>query len=129
MENDIESDDENLDFSEIFGAFRAESIEYGKEPVFKIVAVDREHAQPCRCCGEQPALHIADFKDKKRYPDNVYICCSHCSEGDGTWYPDRESALNAWNEQNFGALPRTNRDEEDIFDFTKRIMKNFKMVD
>lgn len=117
--------DEGLEFDALFGLFHAASEEQDKEPMFKIVVVGEEYAQPCRCCGEQPSLHIANFKDKEKHPSNVYVCCSHCSSCDGKWYPSRESALEEWNRRNMGSAPR-DRTKEDIYDFVKKVMENVK---
>lgn len=127
-EKKIEDSDDNLEFDTLFGAFHAESVEQDKEPMFKIAVIGEEYAQPCRCCGEQPSIHIANFKNKEKYPSNIYICCSHCSSCDGKWYPDRETALAEWNRRNLGSGTR-DRSKEDMFDFVNNIMKNFKIPD
>lgn len=119
---------DNAGFDAVFGEFRAESVEYDKEPMFDISVIGEEYAQPCRCCGEQPAVHVANFSDKENHPSNVYICCSHCSECDGKWYPDRESALAEWNNRNIGSKPR-DKSKEDVYDFIGKIMENFKILD
>lgn len=120
--------DEGIEFDTLFGMFHSASVEQDKKPMFKIVVIGEEYAQPCRCCGEQPALHIANFKEKENYPSNVYVCCSHCSSCDGNWYPDRETALAEWNNRNFGSKPR-DKSKEDMYDFVNKIMKNFKIPD
>lgn len=122
--NDIEKED-NLNFDDIFGAFQAASAQEDDKPMSKIAVIEEKYAQPCFRCGEQPAVHTVNFKDKNAHPKNVYICCSHCSSCDGEWYMDKETALAAWNERNLGAAPR-NRNIEDIYDFTARIMENVK---
>ena len=119
---------EGLEFDTLFGTFHAESIKQDEEPIFKIVTVGEDYAQRCHNCGEQPAFHIANFKDKEKHPDNVYICCSHCSNCDGNWYPDRESALAEWNRRNLGSKPR-DKSKKDIYDFVAEIMKDFKIRD
>ena len=124
----IEEFDEDIDFSTLFGTFHAASVEQDNEPMFKIVGIGEEYAQPCHRCGEQPAFHIANFSDKEKYPSNVYICCSHCSACDGKWYPNKETALAEWNRRNFGSKPR-DKSKEDMFDFVNRIMKNVKIKD
>lgn len=120
--------DEGLEFDSLFGTFHASSVEQDKEPMFKIVVVGEEYAQPCRSCGDQPALHIANFKDKQKYPSSVYICCSHCSECDGKWYADNASALAEWNRRNLGSKPR-DKSVKDDYDFIKEIMSDSKILD
>lgn len=120
--------DEGLEFDSLFGTFHASSLEQDKEPMFKIVPIGEEYAQPCHNCGDQPALHIANFKNKEKYPSSVYICCSHCSECDGKWYADRESALAEWNRRNMGSKPR-DKSVKDGYDFIKEIMSDSKISD
>lgn len=117
-------DNNEARFDEVFGAFQADSVDYDREPLAKIEQISADYAQPCRDCGDLPAFHIANFKDKAAHPNNVYICCSHCSHCDGKWYPDKETALKAWNEENMGSKPR-DRSKKDHYDFVNEVMKDF----
>ena len=112
----------------ILGYFQSESKAEEKKPLAKIVEVGDDRAQYCSHCGGLPSLHIANFKDKDAHPDNVYICCSHCGECDGKWYPDEQSALDAWNEANLGSLPRNPKDK-DMYDIIKEMVENMKLPD
>jgi len=120
--------DESIEFNNLFGTFHAASVEQYNEPMFKIVVIGEGYAQPCHCCGDQPALHIANFKDKEKHPSNIYICCSHCSDCDGNWYTDKETALAEWNRRNFGSKPR-DKSKDDMYDFINKIMDDFKITD
>ena len=117
--------DEGLEFDNLFGTFHASSVEEDKEPIFKLVQITEEYAQPCRCCGAQPTIHVANFSDKEGHPNNIYISCSHCSECDGKWYPDRETALAEWNRLHMGSVPRK-PDAKDMYDFVGKIMETVK---
>lgn len=112
----------------IIGYYQSESKAEEKKPLAKIVDVGDDKAQYCRYCGGLPSLHIANFKDKDAHPNNVYVCCSHCGECDGKWYPDEQSALEAWNELNLGSLPR-NQKERDIYDDAVEAVKNIRLPD
>ena len=121
---DVVSGDD-LEFDTLFGSFRSPTVE-DEEPMFKIETIGEEYAEPCRECGDQPSVHVANFSDKMKYRDNVYICCSHCSACDGKWYPDKKSAIDEWNRRNAGSAPR-DRSKKDGYDFIKEIMDDVKV--
>ena len=120
--------DEGLEFDNMFGTFQAESVDDESRPLFKTVLIGEEFAQPCHCCGSQPKLHIADFRNPEEHPGKVYVCCSHCLSCDGKWYASREEALEQWNFLNMGSMPRdpSVKDERDLVD---DIMDDFRIPD
>lgn len=119
---------ENFEFDEVFGEFRPESAKNEKEPMFKIVQTDETIAQPCGVCGRYPRLHYANFKDKEKYPNPVYIDCPGCHCCDGEWYADKDAALAVWNEKNIGAKPH-DPNVKDNYDFCNELCSNIKIPD
>lgn len=122
------NDWEGLMFDDLVGTYQAPAADVDSQPISRVVVVDAEYAEPCHECGDQPALHIMNFKNKAANPNNVYICCSHCSACDGEFYESREVALAEWNRQNAGSK-RRDRSVKDDYDFIKEIMDDMKIPD
>jgi hypothetical protein len=126
-EIDIKSEVNDVgEFSDIFGNFIPEAIDEDKSPIANVERLTPREAQPCRDCGDQPAVHLVNFKDKAAHPKPWYICCSHCSACDGEWYATREEAVAEWNRLNLGSIPR-DMTKEDGQDFIHKVMEDFKI--
>lgn len=117
---------ENARFEEMFGAFMVASEEDNRGPMTTIIQLDGTKTKPCRHCGRYPRLHIANFKDKVKYPDKYFMTDAGCGQCDGKWYHTAEEAIAEWNRLNVNGVPR-DPNVEDGHDFIRGIMKNFRI--
>lgn len=110
-------------FDDVFGSFDAEGVD--NKPMFQIVQLDESTVKPCKRCGRYPRIHLANFKNKEKYPNSVYIDCK-CGCCDGEWHGSKDDAIEKWNEDNKFGRPR-DPNVKDSVDFIEEIMENVKI--
>ena len=115
-------DNENETFN-----FSSTSTESHK-PLFDQETIGEELAQPCHECGDQPVVHIGNFRDVAGHPKRIYICCPHCGNCIDGWFESKDEAIEEWNRLNMGSKPR-DKSEKDRYDIIDDVMKDFKIPD
>lgn len=124
-ENGIEKGE--LSFDDVFGEAESKRASRNDEPFTKIRQSDGEDIVPCRECGCRPRIHTANFFNKSKYPNNIYISCG-CGECDGKWYPDEASAISAWNAMNSTDIPQKEEENRDICEVSEETSENAEMM-
>lgn len=115
---------EGIEFDEMFGECESNDRNLTDEPYMKLVYLDERTVVPCKECGRYPRLHVANFINRAAHPNNIYMSCP-CGNCDGNWYPDRESAIEAWNVENAGSQPK-DPEKKDMYDHLAYVLEDLK---